>query len=131
MKRSTLTRAQGLWGGCVSLMLTLACCSDGVRSAGPVQSAMKIAPPAQGMYLGIAERDPGDMHTFEHALGRRAPLFWPKPVMSQRREGVIDAATNFDPVAAQEAWDHGYLVMTGLEPHPQNGMRVDDLLRGK
>jgi hypothetical protein len=105
--------------------------SGAMEDATAASGANKIAPPPQGVYLGIAERDTGDMTTFEQALGRRAPLFWPYPVLLESREGVIDADLSFDAAEAQRAWDHGYLVMVGLEPHPENGMRVDDLLRGK
>lgn len=95
------------------------------------QNVGGVVPPPRGLYLGVAERTEGDVSMFEQALGRKAPLLWPGYVQTHSKEGLIDKDFNFEVTEAQRAWEHGYLVTLSFEPHPQNGMRVDDMLRGK
>ncbi len=98
-------------------------------------TSLRIAPPPDGgMYIGQYGWNPGDVDTFEAAIGRRAALF------SSEYPMAVDE--DLDPVflldVAEQAWDEGKAVIVhayGASPMPipirKPGFTVDKLLQGE
>ncbi|MFQ5857346.1 MAG: hypothetical protein ACE5LU_17195 [Anaerolineae bacterium] len=73
-------------------------------------SSLRIAPPpGGGMYIGQYEWNPGDIATFEEAIGRNVALF------SVHQPMVLDSETEwpvaFDIDEAEKAWQEGKVVL--------------------
>lgn len=111
---------------------------------------LTIVPPPQGAYLGQHEVEPGDIATFEEAIGRRVPLWSPLQVRAfPFAPGALHTGATFveprlDVVAAREAWEEGRPIRvsayeacpgpTGVaaipDRHP-HGFTIDRLCRGQ
>ncbi len=101
----------------------------------PDYSSLKIVPPPNGgIYLGQYEWLPGDVETFETAIGRKT-AWWSK-------YGVMEPDANgfpvFDFQNAELAWQAGKVVLVNaIEAYPNpddnsvTGFTVDKLLNGE
>jgi hypothetical protein len=95
-------------------------------------SSLKIvAPPNGGIYLGQHHFAPGDIQTFERAIGHKVAMWSPYGVMSGQ-EWETQLRFFIDP--AVRAWNEGYVVLGGayeVTYSDRRPFKVDDLLRGR